>query len=174
MDKNDGLLLGFERTFQLGVLHGCQNPLKSGSWLKTHSPEIVTGDQSRWARLRRRSGREEILDRLIGIQTAVTCGAIQAVKLQVFGKPGLTNEPLQSGLPHLRYIFKLHVIRHKSFYLLGFLIGKPQTTADCLSHANADVHMSIKTNPIACLRGWAESGRLSDVMKKNAPGETRR
>ena len=59
-DKSDGLLLGFERTFQLGVLHGCQNPLKSGSWLKTHSHEIVTVDQSRWPNLLRRSGRKEV------------------------------------------------------------------------------------------------------------------
>ena len=96
------------------------------------------------------------------------------MKFQVFGKPGLTNKPLQGGLAHLGYIFKLHVICDKSFYLLGFLIGKSQATANCLGHANAHFHVSIKTNPVAGLGGRAEGGRLSDVMKKNAPSETRR
>src|SRR5258708_17242422 len=36
-DKSDGLLLGLDRTLQLGVLCRCHNPLKSAPWLKPPS-----------------------------------------------------------------------------------------------------------------------------------------
>ena len=97
--------------------------------------------------------------------------AIEAVKFKVFVELGEADEALECGLAHLGDVFELHVIGDEGFDVVGVVVGEAKPPAKCISHADADVDMTVEADAVAGFGSRAEGGRLTDVVKENAPSK---
>ena len=114
---------------------------------------------------------QEGADGVVGVEFAMAGLAIEAMEFEVFVKLRKADEALEGGLAHLGDVFELHVIGDESFNLVGVVVGKTETTAEVIGHADADVDVVVEADTVSGFRGGAEGGRLADVMKQDAPGE---
>lgn len=115
--------------------------------------------------------RQKIADGVVSVEFPVAGEAVEAVQFEVFIESPQAHEAFQRGGPHLADVFELHVVGNQGKHLFGVVIGETQATANLLSHADTDLDVAIEANAIAGFRSGAEGGRLTDVMKKRAPGE---
>ena len=110
-------------------------------------------------------------DGVVGVEFAVAGLAIEAVKFEVFLELRKADEALEGGLTHLGDVFELHVVGDEGFDLVGVVVGKTETAAELVGHADPDVHVAVETDTVSGFRGGAERGGLAEVMEKDAPGE---
>ena len=89
----------------------------------------------------------------------------------MFVELGEADEALEGGLAHLGNVLELHVIGDESFDLVGVVVGKAETTAEIVGHADANFDMAVEADTVSGFRSGAEGGRLADVMKQDAPGK---
>src|SRR5260370_42690324 len=93
------------------------------------------------------------------------------MEFEMFVKLRKADETLEGGLAHLGDVFELHMIGDEGFDLVGVVIGKAETTAEGIGHADADVDVAVEADTVSGFRGGAEGGRRADVMKQEAPEE---
>ena len=89
--------------------------------------------------------------------------AIQAMKLQMFFKPFLAQEPLQRGRTHLRQILELEMITNQLSDPFCVLIGESQAVTDSQRHSRANFAVIVETNSVLDLKGL----RLSNVVEQD-------